>query len=605
MKLLKKRAMKTKLIFTMLIVLSSFAVYAQCNATLTGPTLEFVPAANTSLPDAIVSQVYDENIEVFVPSRDQIGADSVDVVYYTITAFRNGPAGFYYSTTATGNLFTPGSNCININSTEVPSSVGTFNTFIRFNKAGVNSLGDTIYSVSDTLVRYSLNVVYGTPRAVATVNGSVSICEGDVLTFSPQYDYSHATYSWSAAGATRVGSPTKVDTFMFPSPGVYDVILTASDVGTAYDTITVNVTGYPSPSVSTMGFSASCGGSAVLAYSSGGTFKVDSPQPGYTYQWYVDGGAVGGATDSTYTPALSSGVVVAKIFNGSCEVLSNGFTLVDQLLFDIDLCVVTVDSATGKNLLVWERPSGATCVDSVRIYKETNVTDVYDLIASKDFNDFSTYIDASSDPDLKADKYRLALYGSGIESAPSDAHKTIHLTVNVGQGNARNLIWNSYEGAPVSTYNIYRGTNPTNLSLYASVSGSNTSYTDPNPMGTANIYQIELVLPYACTPSKTGQATTRSNIANDGTTSIDDNELLDNLTIAPNPAKGLVTITAENMDIATVKMFSLDGKQVLNMSNFGLNAASTIDVSNILPGLYVVSVELENGSVLNKKLLVE
>lgn len=598
--------MKTILISTLFIVFSSYAVFAQCSGTLTGPMLEFIPAANTSLPDAVVSQTYDESVEVFVPSRDQIGSDSVDVIYYTITAFRNAPFGFSYSTAATGNLFTPGSNCINLTSSEVPNSVGSYQTFIRYNRAGINALGDTVVSVSDTLVIYSLDVVYGVPRADANVNGSTSICEGDVLIFSPQYDYSNATYSWSASGATRVGSPTKVDTFLFPTPGVYDVILTATDVGSSYDTLTITVTGYPSPSVSTMGFSASCGGSAVLAYSAGGTFKVDSPQPSYTYQWYLDGSPISGADDSTFTPSFTSGIVAAKIFNGNCEVLSNGFTLIENLLYDIDLCVVTVDSATGKNMLIWERPTAGTCVDSVRIYKETNVTDVYELLASKGFNDLSTYIDVSSDPDLKADKYRLALFGSGIESAPSDAHKTIHLTVNVGQGNARNLIWNSYEGAPVSTYNIYRGTNPSNLSLYASVSGSNTSYTDPNPMGTANIYQIELVLPYACNPSKTGQATTRSNVASDGATSIiDEADMLNSLYIAPNPAHGLVTVTADNMDIVSVKMFSLDGKQVLNITDFSLRASNTIDVSNLQRGLYVVSVELESGSTLNKKLLVE
>lgn len=599
--------MKTKLLLTLLLTLCVFFTYAQCPATLTGPNLEFSPAANTSLPNADISQPYSEVVEIFVPSRDKIGADSVDVIYYTITSFRGGPTGSWYSTTATGNLLTPGSKCITITNPNTPDAVGTYQTAILGNRAGINSLGDTVQQNFDTIVKFSLSTVYGTPRAEAYVNGSTSICEGDELIFSPLFDYSHASYTWSAAGATRIGSPSRIDTFSFPLAGTYNVILSASDVGTEYDTVTVSVTGYPATTISSLGFTAGCSGSAVLAYTPSGSFKVDAPQPTYNYQWYVDGTPVGGATDTTYTPLSTTGLVTVVTDNNGCVASSNSFNLTSSTLFNLELCMVTVDSATGKNILVWEKPSGASCLDSVEIWKESNVTDVYDLLATVDYNDFSTYIDASSTPEQKADKYRISLLDAGISSAQSDPHKTIHLTISLGQGSSRNLLWNNYEGAPVATYNIYRGTTPTNLTLYASVSGSNTSFTDLNPLVTTNIYQIELVLPYACNPSKTGQASTRSNIADDtdSSTGIDNADLLNGLTIAPNPTQGLVTISSENMGIDNMKMFSLEGRLVRNINNFEAGQAKTIDVSDLQPGLYVVSVQLENGSVLNKKLLVQ
>ena len=599
--------MKTISLSTFILMLFSYAVHAQCTSTLTGPYLEFSPASGSYLPDAVVSQPYDASIEIFVPARASINNDSVDVLYYQFYGVLGAPANTTYTTSTGFDTLSPGSSCILLSNSSIPDSVGTDTLNIAFRRFGINDQGDTINTfLGERIATHYLDVVYGTPIAEAAVNAPTSICEGDLLVFSPLNSYAHASYTWTAPGATRVGLPTPTDTFTFPTAGVFNVILTASDVGTAYDTVTVNVSGYPSTSISPMGFTASCGGSAVLAYNPSGTFKVDAPQSSYNYQWYVDGSPVSGATDTIFSPAVTSGVVAVGASNNGCEAPSNGYTLTNTVLFDIELCVVTVDSATGKNQLVWERPAGASCMDSVKIWKETNVTDVYDLIATVDYNDLSTYIDMSSDPDQNADKYKLSLYDAGLESALSDAHKTIHLTVNVGQGNVRNLIWNSYEGAPVATYNIYRGTNPTNLTLYASVSGSNTSFTDVSPMGAANIYQIELVLPYACNPSKMGQAYTRSNKFDDSeiVSSVDDKELLAQVSIAPNPANGSVTIKVGELDVTSVKLFSLQGREVLDAGQLTANGTKLIDLSSLNSGLYIVNIELTNGSVLSKKLLI-
>ena len=65
-----------------------------------------------------------------------------------------------------------------------------------------------------------------------------------------------------------------------------------------------------------------------------------------------------------------------------------------------------------------------------------------------------------------------------------------------------NLIWESYEGFTVSTYNIYRGTNADNLSLIGTTSGSSNQYSDISaPVGDV-YYQMEVISPNAVNPSK-------------------------------------------------------------------------------------------------------
>lgn len=599
--------MKTRLLQTLTLVMLSFAAIAQCTSTLTGPNLEYAPAAGSFLPDAIVSQPYETTIEIFVPSRAKIGTDSIDVAYFKVVNLLGDPPYTAYTTTPANGYLFPGNACLHLSVPSISDLVDTNELVIVYTIFGTDTSGDTLSGTYNYGVSHYIDIIYGTPRAEAYVNGSRSICVGDQLIFWPLYDYASANYSWSAPGATLLGTSSRRDTFQFNTAGVYDVILTASDVGTAYDTVTVTVSDYPTVSISPVGLSASCGGSAVLAYSSGGSLEVDNPQAGYTYQWYQSGSAVPGANGTSYTPNQPNGEITVWAENNGCGLLASGYTLTDSLLFDIEICLVTVDSATNKNQLIWEKNTAATCLDSVRVWRESNVTNVYDLIATVAYNDFSTYIDTGSAPEQRSDKYRLSLNGSGIESSMSDPHKTIHLTINSGQGNAFNLIWNSYEGAPVSTYNIYRGTNPGNLALYASVSGSNTSYTDINPNGTANIYQIEVVLPYTCNPSKTGQAYTRSNKfdATDLLSGIDEAKLLEHVTIAPNPTSGLVTIKVDQLEVQSVKLFSIQGAEVFNAGGFEQGAQKTLDVSELGTGLYIVQIQLADGNVLNTKVLVD
>jgi len=166
-----------------------------------------------------------------------------------------------------------------------------------------------------------------------------------------------------------------------------------------------------------------------------------------------------------------------------------------------EICMVTMDSATGKNLVVWERNT-STSIKSFNIYKESWQAGIYTLIGNVPYNQLSVFVDSTSNPRKKSDIYCItSVNNSGKESSKSKTHKTIHLSANKGTSGEINLIWNPYEGYLYRSYKIYRGTSPANLTLLDSVSSNVSSYTDDAPPSGLVFYQVGSIKPDPCYPA--------------------------------------------------------------------------------------------------------
>jgi hypothetical protein len=81
------------------------------------------------------------------------------------------------------------------------------------------------------------------------------------------------------------------------------------------------------------------------------------------------------------------------------------------------------------------------------------------------------------------------------ESSESDAHKTVHLSINTGLNGAVNLIWNQYIGFDVSSYMVFRGSSVSDMEFIDFVAGTQSSFTDLNPPVGTTIYQVRVVAP--------------------------------------------------------------------------------------------------------------
>ncbi|MFN5416572.1 MAG: YCF48-related protein [Flavobacteriia bacterium] len=259
-----------------------------------------------------------------------------------------------------------------------------------------------------------------------------------------------------------------------------------------------------------------------------------------------------------------------------------------------EICLVGVFD--GFNQLVWNKNLYSN-VDSFYIYRETNESNIYERIHSQAYDDMSLFIDSSSNPTAQSNKYKLSFLDvCGLESNISLPHKTMHLTINQGIGTTWNLIWEAYEGFTVSTYNIYRGTDPLNMSLIGTTSGSSTQYTDVSAPAGDIFYQVELIAPFPCNPQKIIQ-NSLSNIATNTENGIE--TLTPNgIEIYPNPCESKLFVKFPNQYLTmNTSIFTSEGKLIFNKN---VQNNQEIDLVELNKGVYFIEVKNETFSIVQR-----
>ena len=256
------------------------------------------------------------------------------------------------------------------------------------------------------------------------------------------------------------------------------------------------------------------------------------------------------------------------------------------------ICAISVDSLTGKNVVVWEKTAGVR-TEKFNIYREGVITGQYDLIGTLNYNQMSTFIDNTANPLSQSYRYKMAVIDScGFESAKSPLHRTIHLSSNIGVNGEINLAWAPYEGVNYLTHRILRSLNGAPFQTIASVSGTTFSYTDLMPPAGPKYYRIENDVPGGCSPTAMVQGYARilSNpvaIASNGVTN--ENYQASLINLYPNPTNGIVYVEGIiNNNEVEVEIYDGIGKllKIVKLNNDG-----PIDMSTFTPGVYTFKIE--------------
>lgn len=261
-----------------------------------------------------------------------------------------------------------------------------------------------------------------------------------------------------------------------------------------------------------------------------------------------------------------------------------------------EICAVTVDSATGKNLIIWEK-QGNVRAKNYNIYTEGSTSGQYNLIGTNSVTQFSTYLDNSSNPLQQSYLYKISEVDScNYENALSNHHKTIHLTANLGINGEVNLSWNQYEGRPYSTHYIMRSFNGVPFTLLNQVSATITSYSDLTPPTGTKVYRIDVDLPTGCNPQKT----TAYNFISSNAVRLGDSSISHktDIQITPNPTTGVITISGTKP--AIVKLFNAVGKLV-----FEKKETNQLDLTQYPPAIYLIRLYNEKGEVYHHQKLVK
>lgn len=381
----------------------------------------------------------------------------------------------------------------------------------------------------------------------------------------------------------------------------YTVSVSTSDGCTVIDSVQVNVL----PLVANAGVDQefACGSTfqlgVVTNYSGSVTLK---------YKWTP---ALGLSNDTINNPVANA---FSPIEYSVLVTTPNGCTAIDNIKVKPSISMgqqirlVSVDG-NNKNVIVWNNLNNSAA-DSVYIYKESNVADSFKRIGAVAYSR-TQFTDTLSNPNQNSNRYRITFKDKcGFETPPSEPHKTMHLTINQGQSNSWNLIWEPYVGFAVPTYTIFRGTSPSNIALLSSISGYTSQFSDYNPPLGFVYYQVEVVAPSTqlnCAPSilrgqnevNATNLTSRSNIATNNLSALLD---IDNkyFNIYPNPAKDEVIVSVMQTTLSSISIYNILGVLVTNQTL--TSETNYIDISNLQDNVYIV--EVRSGNKVGRQKLV-
>ncbi|MBI4947857.1 MAG: T9SS type A sorting domain-containing protein [Bacteroidetes bacterium] len=407
------------------------------------------------------------------------------------------------------------------------------------------------------------------------------------------------SYLWSTGATTKMISNL--------AAGSYSVTVMDSKGCTKYGMGSILNWGAATAAIDSI-IPATCGSGTGSIYISvtGGTAP-------YTYAW------TNGATTEDIVGVVPGMYGLTIYSNGNPCTGALSTSIPAQQPSSPAICIVTVDTATGKNICVFTKDSIANLgIKQYNFYRETTQAGVFQKLGSRSASLPSAWTDQSANPLQRAWRYRIAAEDTcGNESPLSVYHKTVHLAANIGLGSkAVNLSWDNYEGFSISTYYIWRYTSAAGWMLLDSVPSNLNAYTDTPPTLINLFYFIEVRNPLGCAislnkipqPMKSNLNSSRSNIykLNDTSSSaVAEMNIASSIQVYPNPSKGMFTIKMEDgrgkRVEGKIEVFNIMGGKVYSAI---INSPASIITLDVPTGIYFLRAQTEEGMV-SKKIVIQ
>ncbi|KAF0130300.1 MAG: hypothetical protein FD155_1600 [Bacteroidetes bacterium] len=259
------------------------------------------------------------------------------------------------------------------------------------------------------------------------------------------------------------------------------------------------------------------------------------------------------------------------------------------------ICMVTVDSLTNQNVIIWEKPVSGLITDFL-VYRESSQANVYEVIGTVAYNDEPVITDFDSNPSVRPYRYKIGFVDSENRVFPAgDYHQTIHLTISQGVGGNWNLIWTPYTGFDFASYKILRKSGSGSYQQISTISSSFNSYTDFDaPSGdVAYIVAIERSGPCNTGLRTSGYTEVWSNEASLNPVSISDNKTV-NFSVYPVPANDLINIQFADTADGSVNLTITDlaGRAIYSRDYAEVNAGQvhSFSTSEMVEGIYMLNV---------------
>ncbi len=382
------------------------------------------------------------------------------------------------------------------------------------------------------------------------------------------------------------------------APGVYDLLVIDANTCLHQKEFIINEKTAPIIITDSL-VTGTCSGTLSSIY-----INTIGGQGPFTFNWSD------GSTNEDLTNVLPGEYEVQVAGNNNCSAWMT-YSVEMSVPDENPICVVTVDSTTNTNRVVWT-PLAAADIDYYNVYKESSQSGLYYLVGTRNADSLSYFVDEFSDPSIRSWRYKIAAVDNcGNEGELSDEHKTIHLTANLGVGDVVNLLWDNYEGFSYGTYYINRYHPTTGWQQIDSVASNLNSYTDQTPPSDSNlVYTVEIKSPSVCSETKAqDHNSTRSNR---GAINAPDEEqdttggtgvydyLANTITVMPNPNNGIFNIVVEQSNWS-YQLLDVSGKLISSKQNVGTNRLE-MNTTSLENGIYILNIMIEGQSV-HKKII--
>lgn len=521
---------------------------------------------------------------------------SISVPFVVTGIFNNGNVftaqlsdsnGSFSNPLTVGNLAGTTSGTVNAN---IPSNV-TAGAGYRIRVIGSNPFITGLDNGVNVTILASV-----TPTLNVSANPGANICVGTSVTFTANATNGGTTpvYQWKKNG-NNVGnsSPIYTDSALTNGDSV-TCILTSNAIcpNPATITTTIPVIVHALPNVIINANTPACQGSNFNLATTGGVSFVWSGPNGFNSNQQ-------NPVVANITIADSGNYFVTVTDANNC--VANANAVLSVLTPPIqELCIVTVDSFSTHNIVIWEKAIDHSMVDSFLIYREIT-TNNYQKIGAVERDSLSAFDDFGANPNQQGYRYKITVLDTcGNEGLLSQTsyHNTVHLQY---QGNG-NFNWNSYsiegQGIVVSTYNVFRDNNGTgNWFQIGSVAGTQNTFSDLNYSSFPNaLYRIEVswISGHVCTPTRSSIYTTFSNIRSLNTTSIANTFTEGAIKIYPNPASSQLFIEINNLLVTEIDIYNAIGSLVAETKQL---QNKYIDVSTLPNGIYIAEIKMKDVSV--------
>jgi hypothetical protein len=393
------------------------------------------------------------------------------------------------------------------------------------------------------------------------------------------------TIAWSNGINTNVNSNLAF--------GIYSA--TVTDANNCMTVKPVYLSEYNSADISGNVIPAGCGGND-------GKILVD------IYSWTGDPvqsiiWSNGATTQNLLNVPSADYVCTATIANTGCKAIK-GWNIPVVKPLRQDICVITVDSVTTTNLLVWEKvqPIG---IDYYTIYRETSNQGEYIMIDTVHADNISLFNDVIASPSERSWSYKIgAVNVCGDEGPLSVAHRTIHLDLLDLGSNSVQVNWNAYEGTTFTNYIVWRYTTANGWEQAGIVPNTTVTFTDLVDYATPGLdYMVEFALSSPCSAEKAqdfntvrsnrerGQFAVGEGVEGASSNSINEN-YLNTIEIYPNPTSDRLTFVQEGNEQVTYNILSLSGQLMQTTQSNQTN--TVLDLSTLNAGVYLVELKMND-----------